>query len=159
MTNGSGFEIERTEGLALLAQYNSQGLGLKKVVGHHLPQPGSNRGYDPVAYVESLVLMLQAGGYFRADSGSDSSERINELEADRVRFAITADQDKAVPEEAWKEPERGCGYDLAEAVHSTEKSEKAFRLILKREICPQPDLFNGEKYVYHVVAPGAEECR
>ena len=72
-------------------------------------------------------------GYFRADSASDPSE----LEADRVRDAITADQNKAVktlikavPEEPWKEPERGCGYDLAEAVHSTEKSEKAFGLIL-----------------------------
>ena len=54
-----------------------------------------------------------------------------------MRDAITADQDKAVktlikavPEEPWKEPERGCGYDIAEAVHSTEKSEKAFGLIL-----------------------------
>jgi len=63
-----GFKIQRTEeeltahgGLALLTQY-SHGLGLRELVGRHLPGPGSNRGYDPVAYVESLVLMLQAGG-------------------------------------------------------------------------------------------------
>ena len=303
-----GFKMERTQeeltahgGLALMAEY-SHGLGLRELVGRNLPGPGSNRGYDPVAYVESLVLMLQAGGrsledlrelkgeralmrligreeipdpdsvgdwlrrmgdpakehagllglgrvrdqintrilrrdgireytldmdatqieaekrearftyqkvkgympmlgflfeaklclleefregnespgaghvafyrqckermprgkrigYFRADSASYQSELINELEAHRVRFAITADQDKAVraiiekmPEGQWREPKKDCGYEIAEAVHSTEKAQKAFRLISKRELCRQPDLFNGEKYVYHVVA-------
>ena len=303
-----GFKLERTQeeltahgGLALMAEY-SHGLGLREMVARHLPGPGSNRGYDPVAYVESLVLMLQAGGqsledlrelkgegalmrligreqipdpdsvgdwlrrmgdpekgqggllglgrvrdeinarilrrdgvceytldtdatqieaekrdahftyqkvkgympmlgflfeaklclleefregnespgaghvafyrqcqermpegkrigYFRADSASYQSELINTLEADRVRWAITADQDVAVraliqevPEEQWREPQKGCGYEIAEAVHCMEKTPKAFRLILKRELCRQPDLFNGQKYVYHGVA-------
>src|SRR5579863_3667701 len=98
-----------------------------------------NPGAGHVAFYRQCKEHMPQGkriGYFRADSASDPSERINEL-ADRVRDAITADQDKAVktlikavPEEPWKEPERGCGYDLAEAVHSTEKSEKAFGLIL-----------------------------
>ena len=62
------FKIERTQeqltahgGLALLAEYN-HGLGLRQLSDQHLPAPGSNRGYAPSAFVESLILMLQAGG-------------------------------------------------------------------------------------------------
>src|SRR3989304_10289979 len=63
-----GFKIEKTEealtahgGLALMAEFN-HGLGLKGLVDRFLPAPGSNRGYAPSVYVDSLVLMLQAGG-------------------------------------------------------------------------------------------------
>ena len=63
-----GFKIERTEeeltahgGLALLEEYH-HGLGLRQLSDQHLPAPGSNRGYAPSVFVESLVLMLQAGG-------------------------------------------------------------------------------------------------
>lgn len=98
---------------------------------------------------------------YRADSASYQAELINALEADGVRWAITADQDAAVkallrelPEEAWTEPVPGCGYELAEAVHTMNKSRTAFRLVLKREIRRQPALFDGPEtsYVYHVVA-------
>ena len=72
------FKIERTEeqltahgGLALLAEYN-HGLGLRQLSDQHLPAPGSNRGYAPSAFVESLILMLQAGG--------QSLEDLRELE-------------------------------------------------------------------------------
>jgi hypothetical protein len=51
---------------------------------------------------------------YRADSASYQAALINELEADHVRWAITADQDVAVkaviagvPTEAWQEPEQG----------------------------------------------------
>lgn len=63
-----GFKLEKTEeeltaqgGLALLAEYN-HGMGLKKLVDRYLPEAGSNRGYAPSAFVDSLVLMLQGGG-------------------------------------------------------------------------------------------------
>jgi len=99
-------------------------------------------------------------GFYRADSASYQAELINALEADRVRWAITAHQDaavkgilKRVAEGDWSEPQTGCGYEVAETVHSMEKTPKAFRLILKRELRRQPDLFDGQgKYVYHVVA-------
>lgn len=63
-----GFKIENTEeeltahgGLALLAEYN-HGIGLRELSDRHLPRPGSNRGYAASAFVDSLVLLLQAGG-------------------------------------------------------------------------------------------------
>ena len=62
------FKMESTQeqltahgGLALLAEYH-HGLGLRQLSDHHLPPPGSHRGYAPSAFVESLILMLQAGG-------------------------------------------------------------------------------------------------
>jgi hypothetical protein len=63
-----GFKIEKTEetltahgGLALLAEYN-HGMGLRALADRYLPGPGSNRGYAASAFVDSLVLLLQAGG-------------------------------------------------------------------------------------------------
>ena len=311
------FKLEKTEealtahgGLALMAEFN-HGLGLKGLVDRHLPGPGSNRGYTPSVYVDSLVLMLQGGGqrledlreleregalmkligrdcipdpdsvgdwlrrmgnpdkgqagllglgsvrdemnrrilrrdgireytldadatlveaqkrdakmsykgltgyrpmlgflfesglclldefregnespgagqlafylecnqrmpkgkrigYYRADSASYQAELINALEEDHVKWAITADQDSAVKgvirqieESAWKEPVAGCGYQIAESLHTMNKTKKAFRLIVKRWEKPRRDRFEGqqdgtpdvtEKYAYHAVA-------
>ena len=302
------FKLERTDetltahgGLALLAEYN-HGLGLRTLAEQHLPGPGSNRGYTPSVFVDTLVLLLQAGGRtledlrelarehallslldhdvlpdpdtvgdwlrrmgdpqtgqagldglgavrdaltarllhrdgvtaytldvdatlieaekreaqwsyqsvkgympllgflfetpiclvdefrdgnvspgtghlafyrqcqarmphgkrigaYRADSASYQAELLNALEADGVHWAITADQDAAVkglirklPEEAWQAPVPGCGYEVAETVHTMNKSTHAFRLIVKRARRHQGDLFDGETYVYHVVA-------
>lgn len=98
---------------------------------------------------------------YRADSASYQAALINELEADQVRWAITADQDVAVkaviaslPPAVWQEPEQGCGYHVAEAVHTMEATKAAFRLSIKREERPQGDLFEQATgpYAYHVVA-------
>ena len=100
-------------------------------------------------------------GYYRADSASYQAELFNQLEKDRVTYAITADQDKAVKaligsikEEEWKEPVRGCGYELAETVHCMNKTKKAFRLVIKREMRRQGELFEEKEgqYFYHAVA-------
>jgi hypothetical protein len=305
-----GFKVERSEeqltahgGLALMVEYN-HGLGLRGLADRYLPGPGSNRGYDPSVFVDSLVLMLQGGGrsledlreleregalmkligreqipdpdsmgdwlrrmgdpqagckglvglgqvrdilnqrilrrdgiceytldadamqveaekqeaqftyqgvkgympmlgflfetpvclvdefregnvppqagqlafyqackqrmpwgkrmrYYRADSASWQADLINELERDSVIWAITADQDRAVkeairqiPEAAWQEPVAGCGYQIAETVHSLNKTQKAFRLIVKRWLKPQRELFEATEcpYAYHGVA-------
>lgn len=305
-----GFKIEKTDeeltahgGLALLAEYN-HGIGLRALSDRHLPGPGSNRGYVPSAFVDSLVLMLQAGGRriedvrelrqeapllkligreeipdpdtigdwlrrmgdprnnqagliglgvvrdrinhrilrrdgiadytldvdatqvegekqdaqftyqgvkgympmlgflfetgiclvdefregnespgskqvpfyreckehmpegkrigrYRADSASYQADVINELEKDGVLWTITTDLDSAIktiargiPEEAWKEPIRGCGYELAEAVHSMNRSKQSFRLACKRELRRQTNLFDASEgqFHYHVVA-------
>jgi hypothetical protein len=99
--------------------------------------------------------------YYRADSASYHAGLFNELEGDGVRYAITADQDKAVKkaiagikEAEWKEPVRGCGYALAETVHCMEKTKEAFRLVIKREVRRQGELFEKKEnpYFYHVVA-------
>jgi len=302
------FKMESTQehltahgGLALLAEFN-HGLGLRQLVDRYLPAPGSNRGYAPSAFVESLILMLQSGGQsledlreleregalmklvgrdeipdpdtvgdwlrrmgdpqtdqaglhglgqvrdllnhrllrhdgiseytldadamqiegekqeatwtyqgvkgympllgflfetpvclleefregnvspssdalrfyrhcqqrlpkgkriasYRADSASYQADLINALEADGVVWAITGDQDHAVkeaieniPEIDWEEPTVGCGYQVAETVHIMTRTDQAFRLIVKRELRRQPDLFAEDRYFYHAVA-------
>ena len=97
---------------------------------------------------------------YRADSASYQADLFNQLEEDGVRYAITADQDKAVksaialiPRGDWKEPVRGCGYEIAETVHCMNGTKKAFRLVIKREVRRQGELFEkGGQYFYHAVA-------
>jgi hypothetical protein len=104
-------------------------------------------------------------GYYRADSASYQAELFNQLEEDGVKYAITVDQDKAVKgvigsirDKQWKEPVRGCGYELAEAVHCMEKTKKAFRLVIKRELRRQAELFEkGGQYFYHAVGTNCLE--
>lgn len=308
-----GFKIEKTDeeltahgGLALLAEYN-HGIGLRELADRHLPGRGSNRGYIASAFVDSLVLLLQAGGRrledlrelrrespllklverdeipdsdtvgdwlrrmgdptsgqvglvglgtvrdiltqrllrrdersdytldidamqvegekqdahftyqgvkgympmlgylfepgvclldefregnespgaghvafyldcaqripegkriarFRADSASYQAELINELEGDGVLWTITADQDAAVrkliasiPEAAWQKAFPGAGYEIAETVHSMEKSKQSFRLVVKREERRQQNLFEQEKYFHYAVATNLPE--
>jgi hypothetical protein len=99
-------------------------------------------------------------GYYRGDSASYQASLFNQLEEDGVKYGITADQDKAVKSAMalirsgdWKEPVRGCGYELAETVHCMNETKKAFRLVVKREIRRQGELFEKERqYFYHVVA-------
>jgi hypothetical protein len=98
--------------------------------------------------------------YYRADSASYQAGLLNQLEGDGVKYGVTADQDKAVKkviglidQEEWKEPVRGCGYEIAETVHCMNGTKKAFRLVVKREIRRQGELFEKEgQYFYHAVA-------
>jgi len=98
--------------------------------------------------------------YYRADSASYQADLFNQLEEDGVTYAVTADQDKAVKavlglidQKEWKEPVRGCGYELAETVHCMNETKKAFRLVVKRWIRRQGELFEkGGSYFYHAVA-------
>lgn len=100
-------------------------------------------------------------GYYRADSASYQAELINQLEVDGVKYTITADLDRAVKplieliaEDEWKEPIKGCGYEIAEVVHTMGHTEKAFRLIIKRQKQRQPELFkrDDEQYFHYAVA-------
>lgn len=121
-------------------------------------------GVGHLAFSRACKARLPVGkrlARYRADSASYQAELINTLETDRVRWAITADQDVAVkaviagvPPEAWQEPEQGCGYQVAEDVHTMNQTKAAFRLSIKREERPQPDLFDAAAtpYAYHVVA-------
>jgi hypothetical protein len=121
-------------------------------------------GVGHLAFYRACKARLPVGkrlARYRADSASYQAELINELETDRVRWAITADQDVAVkaviagvPPEAWQEPEQGCGDQVAEAVHTMNQTKAAFRLSSTREARPQPDLFAAAAtpYAYHVVA-------
>jgi len=98
-------------------------------------------------------------GHYRGDSASYQAGLFNQLEKDGMKYGITADQDKAVksaialiPSGDWKEPVKGCGHELAEAVHCMNGTKKAFRLVVKREIRRQGDFFEREgQYFYHAV--------
>lgn len=116
-----------------------------------------------LAFYRECQARMPAGkrlGRYRADSASYQSELVNALENDGVYWAITADQDKAVkaairaiPESGWREPEPGCGFEVAETVHCMNRTEKAFRLIVKREVRRQGELFDGVAgYFHHAVA-------
>ena len=61
---------------------------------------------------------------------------------------------KGIEEQAWKEPEAGCGYQVAETVHTMNKTDRSFRLIVKRWVKPQRDLLETPEnpYGYHAVA-------
>jgi hypothetical protein len=103
-------------------------------------------------------------GYYRADSASYQAELINELEKDKVKWGITADLDQSVkaliaeiPDSQWKEPQEGCGYEIAETVHTMNRTNKAFRLVIKREMRRQENLYEARKYFHHAVATNWEE--
>jgi hypothetical protein len=62
------FKIETTRerltargGLALMGEFN-HGIGLRELTGRYLPPLGSNRGFDPSAVVDAVVLILQGEG-------------------------------------------------------------------------------------------------
>ena len=123
--------------------------------------PGSGQ----LAFYEGCKKKMPAGKWiarYRADSASYVAELINQLELDGVRWAITADQDsavkaliRAIPEGEWKEPKAVCGYAIAEGVHTMNKTDQAFRLVIKRELRHgQRDLFEEAEgvYFYHAVA-------
>jgi len=94
------------------------------------------------------------------DSDDTAGRLLNQLEEDGVKYGVTVDQDKAVkltigliPDGDWKEPERGCGHELAEAVHCMNGTKKALCLVVKREIRRQRELFEQEgQYFYYAVA-------
>ena len=99
-------------------------------------------------------------GYYRGDSASYQAGLFNQLEEDGVKYGITVDQDKAVksvialiPSGDWREPVEGCGYELGETVHCMNETKKAFRLVVKRWVMRQGELFEEEgSYGYHAVA-------
>jgi hypothetical protein len=99
-------------------------------------------------------------GYYRGDSASYQAGLFNQLEEDGVKYGITVDQDQAVRlaiglirSGEWREPVKGCGYELGETVHCMRETKEAFRLVVRREIRRQGELFEKEgQYVYHAVA-------
>jgi hypothetical protein len=103
-------------------------------------------------------------GYYRADSASYQADLINDLEEDGVKWGITADLDHAVktliagiPDNEWYKAEKDCGYEIAEAIHTMNQTKKAFRLVIKRELRREANLFQQEKYFHHAIATNWDE--
>jgi len=118
-----------------------------------------------LAFIKHCIRQMPKGkriSALRSDSAAYQAEIINYCEDNGIRFAIGADLDRAVlttitaiPEDDWKPYQNGS---LAETIHSMEKTDKAFRLIIIRRPY-QGTLFSkeDEKVKYTVIATNRTE--
>jgi len=118
-----------------------------------------------LAFIKYCVRQMPKGkriSALRSDSAAYQAEIINYCEDRGLRFAIGADLDtavltaiKAIPEDDWKPYQNGS---IAETVHSMEKTDTAFRLIVIRRPY-QSTLFaeEDEKLKYTVIATNRTE--
>ena len=118
-----------------------------------------------LAFIKYCVRQMPKGKRIKAlrsDSAAYQADIINYCEQNRIQFAIGADLDEAVVEvirtisnEDWAPYKNGY---IAETVHSMNKTEKAFRLIVIRKAF-QGNLFAEEKMSvkYTVIATNRME--
>lgn len=122
-------------------------------------------GAGALEFLELCQQMMPKGkriAYYRADSASYQAGVMNRCFKDHLVFTITADQDSAV-----KEAIRGIGQgewqahegdrQIAETVHTMNRSREAFRLIVQRWPKLQAELFDPDPYCYHAIATNREE--
>jgi len=139
-------------------------------VGYEFREGNASPGAGILGFAQKCAAALPEGKriYFRSDSAAYQAEVINHYSQAGRTFSITADQDAAVkqaiknlPQSAWQ-PYRtaeGIATDrqMAETVHSMNKTPQAFRLVVLRWLNPQPNLFEAERYCYYAVASNREE--
>lgn len=92
-----------------------------------------------LAFIKHCARQLPEGKRItalRSDSAAYQADIINYCEQERIQFAIGADLDEAVvsairniPEKDWKPYKNGY---ITETIHSMEKTEEAFRLVIIR---------------------------
>lgn len=94
---------------------------------------------------------------FRSDSAGYQAALLRYCQRHQIEFTITAMQDssvlqtiQAIPENDFIPLDQHC--HIAETVHpvGSDKNLPAFRLIVKRTLLNQPDIFQGN-YAYHAV--------
>ena len=102
----------------------------------------------------------------RSDSAFYQAEVINWCEESGKKYTITADKDKAVMEvigtiKNWRRLHDKEGNptdrEIGSTIHTMNKTEKAFRLIVERWQNPQPSLFSQDKWCYHVIATNIDD--
>ncbi len=138
-------------------------LGL--VLGDEFREGNVPAGARAVEFLDFCVQMMPRGKrirYYRSDSAAYQAGVINYCFGHGMLFTITADQDEAVKgaikgirEEEWQPYERDR--EIAETIHTMNKTKEAFRLIVQRWPKLQGDLFNPDPYCYHVIATNREE--
>jgi hypothetical protein len=118
-----------------------------------------------LSFIKHCVRQMPKGKKItalRSDSAAYQAEIINYCEQEGIRFAIGADLDPAVltaiaaiPENDWKPYKNGS---IAETIHSMEKTEQAFRLIVIRRPY-QSTLFSEQEasLKYTVIATNRTE--
>ncbi len=138
-------------------------LGL--IIGDEFREGNIPAGAGALKFLQYCVNMMPAGkriSYFRSDSAAYQAEVINYCFNHHMLFTITADQDaavkesiRAIKEKEWQPGEKGR--EIAETVHTMNKTREAFRLIVQRWPKMQPDLFDPAPYCYHAIATNREE--
>lgn len=138
-------------------------LGL--IIGDEFRDGNIPAGAGALEFLKYCVSLVPAGkrvSYYRSDSAAYQAEVINYCFNHNMLFSITADQDEAVKEciksikeKEWQPGEKGR--EIAETVHTMNKTKEAFRLIVQRWHKIQPDFFDPEPYCYHVIATNREE--
>lgn len=135
------------------------------IVGDEFREGNESPASRNLSFITSCIRQMPKGKRItalRSDSAAYQAEIINYCEGHGIQFAIGADLDEAVvgairaiPEKDWK-PYKG-GY-IAETVHSMEKTEGAFRLIVIRRPY-QSTLFAHEEasLKYTVIATNKSE--
>jgi hypothetical protein len=130
--------------------------------GNVAPQ---ERNYE---FTKGIVEQIKECGKnitdFRSDSAAYQATLTNYLNGEGIKYTITADQDvavkeliKRIKEESWQTVKRRDGLETdreyAERIHTMQRSDHPFRLVVQRWLNPNQDLFeNTEKYCYHVIA-------
>jgi hypothetical protein len=106
----------------------------------------------------------------RSDSAAYNSEVINYVNGQGACYAITVDQDVAVkagirniPEGGWKKLSDEKGFEgsdreYAEFVHTMNKADHPFRIVVQRWVNPHQELFEeAAPYCYHGIATNYEQ--
>lgn len=98
--------------------------------------------------------------YIRSDSAWYNGKVMDYTHEHNARFVIKADQDsaireviRAIPETEWSLFE---DKEIAETVHTLNKNQYAYRLVILREKANQPDLFDGD-YTYFPIITNIDE--
>lgn len=127
-----------------------------------------NRHDGQLRAIESAFEALPEGKrvvHVSLDSEYYVSSVINYLMDKGVTFCIVATQDRSVKEaiggiEEWREyvEEDGTptGKEIGETVHTMNKTEEAYRLVVLRWRKAQGELFSADEWSYHVIATNLE---
>jgi len=126
--------------------------------------PPQDKNYE---FTEGIIKLVESAGNkierFRSDSAAYQAKLMNYLNKRGTKYTITADQDEAVkemieciPETDWKQLTGRDGIkrdrEYAETVHTMNKLDHAFRMIVQRWKNPEQDLFKKTpEYYYHVI--------
>ncbi len=135
------------------------------VLGDEFRDGNVPAGARAVEFLDFCVQMMPKGKrirYYRSDSAAYQAGVINYCFGHDMLFTITADQDEAVKEaikgikaEEWQ-PHEG-DREIAETIHTMNKTKAAFRLIVQRWPKLQGELFDPDPYCYQVIATNREE--
>jgi hypothetical protein len=137
------------------------------IILYHEFKNGNEHG-DLLKEIDAAFKVLPHGKRIKfavLDSEYYTSEVINYLSKEGVTFMIVAAKYKAMMEaikgiKAWRpfRDREGVLTDkqIGQTIHTMEKTDEAFRLVVLRWRNPQADLFNQSEYCYHVIATNSE---